>query len=217
MKSDQESVILVHGLLGHSRLMGKVEKALQATGYLTDNIDYPSRKHTVSVLADKFVAEAVCRCRNRSNGQINFLTHSMGGILVRYYLSSNLPACPGRVVMLAPPNHGSEIIDRLAGNLWFRRFLGPAGCSLGTGPEGIIHQLGGADYQLGIISGDRGFDICSWMLPRPNDGKVSLDSAKLKGMADFLVVPYGHSFIMRKRKVIDEVIYFFKEGRFKRK
>jgi hypothetical protein len=212
MKSDQECVILIHGLAAHSCLMGKMEKALRGAGYLTENLDYPSRKHTIPVLAEKFVGKAVCRCRNRSNGQIHFLTHSMGGIMVRHYLSCNIVSSPGRVVMLAPPNHGSEIVDRLIGNLWFRWLLGPAGCSLGTGQKGIIHQLGEVDYSLGIITGNQSFDfLCSWMLPRPNDGKVSLDSAKLKGMDDFLIVPYGHSFIMRKRKVIEEVIYFLKK------
>lgn len=220
MQSDQESVILVHGLLSHSCLMGKMEKSLKNAGYLTENINYPSRKHTIPVLAEKFVAEAVCRCRNRSNGKINFLTHSMGGILVRYYLSCNLPSSMGRVVMLAPPNHGSEIVDRLAAQLWFRWLIGPAGCSLGTGAGSISisHQLGEADFPLGIITGDRSFDfLCSWMLPKPNDGKVTPESARLAGMDDFLIVPHGHSFIMRKKRVIDEAIYFLKEGRFRRK
>ncbi len=218
MTSEQECVILIHGLVGHSCLMGKLEKALQGAGYLTENLDYPSRKHSVPVLAGKFVAGAVYRCRNRSNGQIHFITHSMGGILVRYYLSCNYLSSLGRVVMLAPPNYGSEIVDRLAGKLWFRRLLGPAACSLGTGADSIVHQLGRVDYPLGIITGNKSFEPwLSWMLPKPNDGKVSVDSARLAGMDDFLIVPYGHSFIMRKRKVIDEVIYFFQEGRFRRK
>lgn len=214
--AEQETVILLHGLARTRRSMGTLEQALQKAGYSTMNVGYPSRKYSVEQLVERDVADAVDRCRRRSTGPLHFVTHSMGGILVRRYLADHAIDTLGRVVMLAPPNHGSEIVDKLGDRWWFRWFNGPAGCSLGTGPDSVPNRLGPADYPLGIIAGNRSLDpIFSRMVARPNDGKVSVASARLAGMQDFKVVPHGHTFIMNRNQVIRQVVFFLQHGTFR--
>ncbi len=212
-----ECVVLLHGLRRNADSMQPLEEALQKAGYLTANVDYDSRARTIEQLADEAVPEGIRLCREQGARRIHFVTHSMGGILVRWWLAHNRPAELGRVVMLAPPNHGSEIVDRLARYSAFRWATGPAGPQLRTGAEGLPEQIGPADYPLGIITGDRQapWDLLfrKW-LPGRDDGKVSVDSARLEGMHDLLVVHASHTFIMLKDEVIAQVIAFLREGRF---
>ncbi len=211
----QGTVILLHGLARTRRSMGKLERALKKAGFRTLNVGYPSRRHTIAHLADTVVAEAVERCQGRTTGPVHFVTHSMGGILVRQFLASHRLDNPGRVVMLAPPNHGSEIVDKLGSRWWFRWFNGPAGCSLGTGPDSVPNRLGPADYPLGIIAGNHSLDpVFSRMIPGPGDGKVSVASTRLQGMLDFKIVPHGHTCIMNRNEVIRQVLFFLQHGRF---
>ncbi len=215
----KECVILLHGLARTAFSMRPMEKALQQAGYLTCNLNYPSRRYPVGYLAEKYIPLAMETCRRKTGGKklqkIHFVTHSMGGILVRYYLAGHVVAGLGRVVMLAPPNHGSEIVDKLGDKWWFRSFNGPGGCSLSTGPDSAPNRLGPANFPVGIITGNQPLDpLFSRMVPRPNDGKVSVQSARLEGMSDFLVVPCGHTFIMMKKEVIRQVIFFLGQGKF---
>ncbi len=215
----KECVILLHGLARTTGSMRRMEKALQKSGYLTCNMGYPSRKYPVGYLAEKYIPLAMEACLGKTDEKklqkIHFVTHSMGGILVRYYLARHVVANLGRVVMLAPPNHGSEIVDKLGDKWWFRRFNGPGGCSLGTESGSAPNSLGPANFPVGIITGNRSFDpLFSRMVARPNDGKVSVASAHLNGMRDFLVVPLGHTFIMTNKEVIRQAIFFLAQGKF---
>jgi pimeloyl-ACP methyl ester carboxylesterase len=218
----KECVILLHGLARTSLSMRRMEKALQKAGYMTCNMGYPSRKYPIKYLAETYVARGIDGCRRKmsENGvkelqKIHFVTHSMGGILVRQYLARHGIEKLGRVVMLAPPNHGSEIVDRLGDIWWYRQFNGPGGCSLGTDADSIPNTLGPADFSVGIITGNRSLDpVFSRMVAPPNDGKVSVASAKLEDMQDFLVVPHGHTFVMNKKEVIRQTIFFLQHGRF---
>ena len=142
----------------------------------------------------------------------------MGGIIIRLYLKSHRVPELGRVVvMLSPPNAGSEVVDRLKDNCFFKWLNGPAGRQLGTEAEGLPRKLGHADFELGIITGDRTINpILSTMIPGPDDGKVSVESARLDGMKDFIVIHATHPFIMKNREAIRQTIYFLKHGVFQR-
>ena len=147
--------------------------------------------------------------------RVHFVTHSMGGVLVRHYLSIKTIENLGRVVMLSPPNHGSEVIDALADKPGFEFINGPAGKQLGTGPESLLLVLGPANFELGVITGNRSINLInSMMIPDQDDGKVSVASAKLDGMADFLVVSHTHPFIMKARDVIEQAVLFLRHGCF---
>jgi triacylglycerol esterase/lipase EstA (alpha/beta hydrolase family) len=204
-----ECVVLLHGLARSARSMQTLQRALRARGYQVENIDYPSRKHGIAVLAELAIGDALARCATTQVRRIHFVTHSLGGILVRYYLTHHRIGKLGRVVMLAPPNQGSEVVDRFGTLPGYRWLNGPAGFELGTRHDSIPLQLGAVDYPVGVIAGTRSVNpILSMALPAPDDGKVSLPRAKLAGMRDFLSVPVSHPFIMRNAAVIQQVIRF---------
>lgn len=214
---DGECVILLHGLGRTHRSMDRIEAALRGAGFTTANINYPSQSHPIEALAVTAVPEGLRRCRSRGAKTIHFVTHSMGGLVLRYYLSSRPVEELGRVVMLSPPNQGSEIADALVGTAIYDRVNGPAGAQLVTGPEGIAAQLGPADFPLGIISGNEQTAIDSIMasrIPGPNDGKVAVERAKLEGMADFMVLPVNHTFMVNNEVVIAQTLQFLLHGAF---
>lgn len=205
------TVVLLHGLGRTHRSMSAMAAALEAEGYRVVNIGYPSRHHTVSALVDSVAAEldACCDAEER----IHFVTHSLGGILVRAYQGSHGQERIGRVVMLSPPNRGSEIIDRLPDGL-VDLVLGPAATQLGT-DTGVHRRLPPVAFELGIITGDRSLNpLFSWWIPGADDGKVAVESARVEGADDFLVVPYSHAWIMQREQVIEQVLSFLTTGRF---
>jgi triacylglycerol lipase len=210
-------VVLLHGLLRSSGSMSRVAEALEQRGFRVCNVAYPSRHYSISVLARDYVAPAVERCFPGTREPIDFVTHSMGGIVVRQLAETHAIASFGRVVMLAPPNHGSELVDEF-GSWWlFKRVNGPAGNELGTSPDSLPSRLGPATFDVGILMGDRTTNlVLSAFLPDGNDGKVSIASARLDGMKDFLVFPVSHTFIMRNAEVIRQAVRFLEDGSFDR-
>jgi len=200
--------------------MNVMADALQAAGYTTVNIDYPSRKQSIEALADSAIPAGIQRCRQRNATVVHFVTHSMGGILVRYFLARHRLDQLGRVVMLSPPNQGSEATDMLKNEPLYRWVNGPAGQQLGTGPDSLPLRLGPVDFPLGVITGNQVAFYDTWLadaIPGPNDGKVSLARAQVAGMEDFLVVPYTHTFIMEGPEVILQTFNFLRYGHFRHK
>ena len=213
--SVQEEVILLHGLCRSSRSMVKMENALTEAGYKVRNVDYPSRTASIQKLADDAIGKAVSDCQQDGATQINFVTHSMGGILVRSYLVRHAIPSLGRVVMLAPPNQGSEVVDKLGWLFLFKWINGPAGNELGTDMNSTPNKLGPVNFPVGIIAGDRSINwINSRLIPGGDDGKVSVARTKLAGMTDHLVVHATHPFIMKNREVIRQTIQFLRAGSF---
>jgi pimeloyl-ACP methyl ester carboxylesterase len=213
----KECVILLHGLARTRYSLEKIEAVLQDAGYFTVNLGYPSREQPVEVLAEAVISRSLEQCGEAR--VVHFLTHSLGGILVRYYLGRHPLGNLGRVVMLSPPNQGSEVADELKDQMFYQWFNGPAGQQLITGPEGLPARLGPVNYPVGIITGNRHAFFDGWlaeMIPGVDDGKVSVERAKLEGMRDFLVVPYTHPFIMDADEVIGQSLYFLRHGRFRR-
>lgn len=213
--SSDECVILLHGLGRTSLSMNKLERTLEEKGYLVWNEGYPSRKKTIEELAS-VVEEGIGQCRKKRARKIHFVTHSLGGILVRQYFQEHGAAEARRVVMLGPPNRGSGITDRHKDAWWYKEATGPAGQQLGTGPDSLPNRLASVPLEIGIIAGTSGGDLFASAFKDANDGKVSVESTKLGEMKDFLVVDTGHTFIMNSDEVIGQVIFFLKEGRFDR-
>ncbi|HEV7261087.1 MAG TPA: alpha/beta fold hydrolase [Bosea sp. (in: a-proteobacteria)] len=213
----QDGIVLLHGIARRSGSLEALENALQADGYRTLNLDYPARSHNIEDIV-AFMREPVVRFGAELDGELHFVTHSMGGLVARAYVNRHRPERLGRVVMLAPPNEGSEIADLLGNNALFRAFFGPAGSELGTErPEALCEVLGGVDYPLGVIAGDRSFyPIGSLMLAGANDGRVSVERTKVAGMADHITIHATHPLIMRNREAIAQTRHFLKHGRFER-
>jgi len=208
-------VVLLHGLARTSSSMQELAEALSVAGFSTSNIDYPSRTAKIEKLALNAVPRGLADCRLKESDTIHFVTHSLGGILVRQYLAEHVIDELGRVVMLAPPNHGSEVVDALSDIPGYEFLNGPAGQQLGTGPDSVPNRLGGVAFDLGVIAGTSTFNpILSQLLPNPDDGKVSVESARVAGMCGFLTLPYTHTFIMQSEEVAEQVIHYLKQGRF---
>lgn len=211
----QEEVILLHGLCRTGRSMLKMEGALSEAGYKVRNVDYPSRTASIQKLADDAIGKAVTDCRQDGAAKIDFVTHSLGGILVRSYLARHSIPELGRAVMLAPPNQGSEIVDKLGRLFLFKWLNGPAGNELGTDITSTPNKLGPANFPIGIIAGDRSINwINSLLIPGSDDGKVSVERTKLAGMSDHMVIHATHPFIMKNREVIRQTVRFLRTGNF---
>jgi triacylglycerol esterase/lipase EstA (alpha/beta hydrolase family) len=193
--------------------MYRLADSLEKAGFFTVNYHYPSTKASVEALAEEEIPKALGLCPKDST--IHFVTHSMGGIILRQYLSKNKVDKLGRVVMLGPPNQGSQVVDRLKGFPGFKLINGPAGMQLGTQKTNLPKRLPPVDFELGVIAGSRSINlILSLMLPWPNDGKVSVENTKVEGMSDHIVLPVTHPFMMRNKRVIEQVITFLKQGAF---
>ena len=214
-EENREFVVLLHGLSRTSRSMRPIKKALEKNCFSTFNLNYPSRKKPIEELSE-FVLEKINR--NFSDTPVHtlhFVTHSMGGIILRQIMKlSPLPNL-GRVVMLGPPNQGSEIIDRLGPFKLIPLINGPACLQLGTSSDGFIQSLGPVKFDLGVIAGNRSINpFLSFLIPGVDDGKVSVERTKVEGMNDFLEVPRSHSFMMGNQTIQKETIYFLKNGHF---
>ncbi|OUR71444.1 alpha/beta hydrolase [Methylophaga sp. 41_12_T18] len=211
----EDCVILLHGMARSNSSMAAMADELTAAGYATVNYDYPSTDYPIEQLAEQSINNALELCPNQA--RINFVTHSLGGILVRQYLSQHNIERLGRVVMLGPPNQGSEVVDVLHDVPGYDLINGPAGQQLGTDAMSIPNQLGPANFELGIIAGSRSINlILSTMLPDTDDGKVSVEKTKLAGMKDHLILPVTHPFMMKNKTVIAQVKHFLKHGYFKK-
>jgi len=209
------AVVILHGLARNAASMEKLADDVQGAGYATFNLDYPSTSAEPEELVARLRDEVAHCCA--AAPRLHFVTHSLGGLLVRAYLAETPPANLGRVVMLAPPNHGSEIVDLLGGVWPFSRIFGPTAARLGTGTDSFPNRLPEPSYEVGIIAGDRPVNpLGAMVIPGSDDGGVSLEGAKLEKMADFLSVHESHSRIMRSDEVAAQVLYFLERGRFAR-
>ena len=190
-------------------------EALQDSGFSTANVDYPSQAGRIEEIAPLAVGTGLRECRATGATRIHFVTHSIGGILLRYQHKHAPIVDLGRVVMLGPPNQGSEIVDKTRDWPGFETISGQAGMQLGTGEDSLPMKLGPVDFELGVIAGTGTINIfTSAMLPDPDDGKVSVASARVDGMSDFLIVTNSHRYITRSDVVVRNTRSFLETGRF---
>ncbi|MBE9476179.1 MAG: alpha/beta fold hydrolase [Proteobacteria bacterium] len=209
-------VVLIHGLARSSTSFVVMKTGLEGIGYDVVNVDYPSTESRIEDLALTVIPAALTLCKE--DAQVHFVTHSMGGILVRYYMkhTENKPENLGHVVMLGPPNKGSPVVDKLVDMPGFDMVNGIAGHQLGTGPTSLPNTLGPVDFSLGVIAGNESVSpILSRLIKGDDDGKVSVESTKIAGMSDHIVLDVTHTFMMNSPSVFMQVAHFLREGHFK--
>ncbi len=216
-----ETVVLLHGLGRGFRSMSYLASQLERDGYRVVNLPYPSRTLPIEAIAAEWLPAMLRDKGVTAATRVHFVTHSMGGIVLRQWLaqaSAAERANLGRVVMLAPPNAGSEVSERLAAFLPFRWFTGVNGRRLGTRATDLPRALGpwpvGAP-PLGVIAGDRTLNpLFSAWLPGPDDGKVSVASTRLAGMTDIVVLPHSHTWLPWRRDTVAQVLSFLGDEHF---
>lgn len=206
---NSEHVILLHGLARSEKSMTKLGETLASQGFGVCNVGYPSTTRTIPELSESVIEEAIRQCNLRGATKIHFTGHSMGAILARYRLEKSPPANAGKLVQLAPPNQGSEIVDKLGDWPLFFRINGPGGLTLGTGKSSIIRQLGPVSHPTLVLAGNRSINpILSLLIPGQDDGKVAIERTKVAGTSTHEVVNASHPFIMKKHDVIQKVCTF---------
>ncbi len=200
-QKNDDYAVLVHGLGRSSNSMRKIEKALEKCGYKTINLNYPSRSDTIENLSENYLAEIIKQACTDIRKKIHFVTHSMGAMMVRYYLSKNTHENLGKLVMLAPPSKGSIYADKYSkyriSPYIFGRALRQMTSEIGAMPNTLPEPY----YEVGVIAG-------------LHDGKVTIEQTKLDSMKDFLIVPENHTFIMDSRITINAIKDFFENGEF---
>ncbi|HEV8702794.1 MAG TPA: alpha/beta fold hydrolase [Candidatus Polarisedimenticolia bacterium] len=210
----RETVVLLHGLGRSPQSMERLGRRLEARGYRVVSVAYASRHESVEAIARHLDIELARRCPERAV-RVHFVTHSLGSIVVRYYIKHHRPANLGRVVMLGPPNGGSELVDLMRRIPIVRHHMGPSRGQLGTDSSSLPARLGPVDFELGVIAGTRTWNpLFSWLLPGADDGMVTVERTKVEGMSDFLAVPRTHTFMMKGPDVIAQTIAFLRHGEF---
>lgn len=209
-----DGVVLLHGIFRTHRSMGKLARFLEQNGYKVLNLGYPSTRYSLEDLVEH-IHPQIKDFLATVEGNIHFVGYSMGGLLLRAYMTRYRPERLGRVVMMGVPNHGSEVADFIKGYSLYRYFYGPAGQQLVTDQQEFTHVLGTVDYDVGAIAGNRTLDpVSSYIIGKPNDGKVSVESAKVNGMRDFVVIPVTHTFFPSNKRAMLQALSFLRTGKF---
>lgn len=215
----KDLIILLHGILRSKTDMLPLAFYLRRHGYEALNILYPSRKKSLEELTEFIHEKIAAHPAYHDAPALHFVTHSMGGLIARYYIAKYRPARLGRVVMLSPPNTGSELADFLAGHKilapLYKRFFGPAGAQLKTD---YAHQDADIDYPLGVIAGTRSINpLAIGVLPGAHDGIVPVERTRINGMRDHITLPVTHTFMMFSPLVMRQTLQFLQSGNFLKK
>ncbi len=206
-------VLLVHGILRSTGTFSALENALIEAGFDAVAISYPSSQGTIEEHA-----EGLARLLDRQEGSetVSFVTHSMGGLVLRHLLSRDAPwtrrISVRRIVLIAPPNQGSAVARLLKDIPAYRWIYGAAGQQLTPAEVSKIPLI---QHPFAIVAGGTGDgEGFNPLLPGDDDGTVALAETRLEGALDFLVVPEIHAVISNHRDTIRATINFLKHGKF---
>ena len=206
-------VVLLHGLWRGWHAMEPLARSLDQQGFSTLNLPYPSTRLPIPVLVQRVRREIE---RIAGERPVHLITHSLGGIIARAMIGEPRTWNMGRLVMLAPPNGGSEIVDWSKGHPMIHWLLGPAGRALGT--RGFPQSLPPLPEHLeaAIIMGSRGsIPFFRKLLDQENDGIVSAAKGRITGIKGYAVVDADHTFIQTHPETVRLAIEFLRSGSWK--
>ncbi|MCA9006917.1 MAG: alpha/beta fold hydrolase [Planctomycetaceae bacterium] len=211
-----KAVILIHGIIRSSKSFVKMQKTCQEKGWLVVPFDYPSTQRTIPENAS-YLGKVIESLEGIE--EIDLVVHSMGGLVVRSWLSQQDEVDPRvkRMVMLGVPNRGADMADRFRSNLLFKAIFGPAGQQLVTEANSdFIGNLPTPLFEFGVVAGGRntlkGYNP---LIRGDDDGTVAVSSTRLPGAADFIMLPVLHSFMMNDPETIAHTLRFLETGAFR--
>ena len=209
-----EAVVLLHGLGRGKSIMTPLKERLEAEGYAVRVGDYRSIGRTPEEII-KDVADQITAFRLDTFRTVHFAGHSLGGLIIRAYLDSIRMKNLGRVVLIGSPSKGTPFVDHFR-DTWMMKVVGPAARSLGTDAKSFPRTLHAPYYPVGIIAGKYRTFNNEEFIPGEDDGIVPVESTKVEGMTDFIVVEVSHSSLPKSEEVAEQVKEFFRMGKFKR-
>ena len=219
MNQQQQQVILLHGVGRSPRSMAKLSTVLRAKGYRVFNPGYNSLLdnyqrilHSLDVKIKSWIDP---------KQPVHFVGHSFGGILIRGLLAEHPEWNKGRCVMLGTPNKGTKTASFMLSHWWIKFFVPIVTADLIPGSE-LLRRLPEPEIETGIIAGNVQYSIIipvSWYYKKatddaPGDGVVELSNTHCDSMADFIVMPLHHSFMMWDKELVNQVLHFIDKGKF---
>ena len=213
--SDQDYVVIIHGMAQSKKSMAKLAKYLESCNYAPIVIDYPSTKHGIENIAKNFVINQIENLDKTK--KVHIIGYSLGGIIARYVVDNYQIDSLGNIILIGSPNKGSEMAKFLENNLLVHKIFGPALKDLRPNSEfwdkikDNVHEK-----NVGVIAGDFSMNPLSSLLvfDGSSDGTVSVESAKIDGMKDFLILHHSHYFLMRNNEILSYIENFLQYGIF---
>ena len=211
---NKEVIVLLHGLGRDNKSMWLLASRLEDADYHVHRIEYSSLdQQPAEIVTD--ISKQINKCCLGQFKKIHFVGHSLGGLIIRAYLQQHKVDNLGRVVLIGTPNKGSEVADHFSDS-WLIELLGPTAQSLGTGKNSFPNSLLPPYYPLGVIAGENDSILKNLIIPEKNDGLVSVSSAKVEGMTDFILINTSHSMMRYNSEVAEQTIEYIKNGSFSR-
>lgn len=223
MTQKNETVVLLHGIFSPTLVMDPLGLYLKKKGYNVINLDYPWKTRRIGQLADH-VNEQLIKCPAAAAEKLHFAAHSMGGLVARALIARHRPENLGRVVMIGTPNHGSELADKLYDTGFYKALFGKeSGQELTTWACAEFNQTSAplpVDFEVGIIAANNplmnAFNKAAKLFPGPSDGEVTIESTKIAGMKDHIIVTDEHNIMVFDPRVWKQTDHFLRHGCFTR-
>ena len=239
-RKNQDFLVLLHGIYGKSSDMESIAQNFK-DNYRIINIQYPTTKETAEEISDLYIEPNIENIKEQifsenfhkkienqyyeiaensnkinknfnQNVKINFVAHSMGTGILRYYLKENPLENLGKVVFISPPSHGSHLadvpfVDKLPS------MLGKVVPQFSTKKDSFVNQLGEPDYDYMILIGNKTNNpLYSMIIRGKDDGMVPLKTAKMKSDNFKIIENTTHTSILKDKRIMKEISEFFKSS-----
>lgn len=208
----KEGVILLHGFARSKTAMWRLAGRLEDAGYSVHRIGYDSLTQDIDAIKKEVFFKINSYMKNRSN-RVHFVGHSFGGLLIRSYLGENKVKNIGNVVLMGSPSKGTPAVDYLK-DKWYFKYAGPSIMTMSSRGSAFLSSLKEPDYNLGIIAGVSESSSNESILNGKNDGIVPIESTKVSGMKDFIIIETSHTMMRYSEDVAEQTIYFLRNGVF---
>ena len=203
VNDDKEYIVVFHGVYGKLEDMNIIAEALSNEGYNVISIQYPTNTDSVEEITEKYIKPALDNIDKER--KVNFIVHSMGSGVLRYYLKNNEVKNLGKVVFISPPSHGSALSDNPVSSM-LKEPLGKAVSQFSMKKESFVNELGDPDYPCYVMIGNKSNNpVYSAMIPGKDDEMVPLNGSKLDTCDYKIIDKTTHTSILKDDRTISEI------------